>query len=55
MRYDHLPLETRDGRRIEVEFVSNVYQVDSGRSPSATSATSASATGWRRSSQAQRR
>ncbi len=28
MRYDHLPLETRDGRRIEVEFVSNVYRVD---------------------------
>ncbi len=28
VRYDHLPLETRDGRRIEVEFVSNVYRVD---------------------------
>ena len=25
VRYDDLPLETRDGRRIEVEFVSNVY------------------------------
>jgi len=25
-RYDDLPLETRDGRRIAVEFVSNVYQ-----------------------------
>jgi PAS domain S-box-containing protein len=26
VRYEHLPLETRDGRKIEVEFVSNVYQ-----------------------------
>jgi PAS domain S-box-containing protein len=26
VRYDNLPLETRDGRRIAVEFVSNVYQ-----------------------------
>jgi PAS domain S-box-containing protein len=26
VRYDDLPLETRDGRRIAVEFVSNVYQ-----------------------------
>jgi len=26
VRYDHLPLETRDGRRNAVEFVSNVYQ-----------------------------
>ncbi|MHB9009524.1 MAG: PAS domain S-box protein [Limisphaerales bacterium] len=25
-RYEGLPLETRDGRRIDVEFVSNVYQ-----------------------------
>ncbi|MCY3017661.1 MAG: PAS domain S-box protein, partial [Planctomycetota bacterium] len=28
VRYDYLPLETADGRRIEVEFVSNVYLVD---------------------------
>jgi PAS domain S-box-containing protein len=28
IRYDDLPLETRDGRPIEVEFVSNVYLVD---------------------------
>ena len=27
VRYEDLPLETRDGRRIDVEFVSNVYQV----------------------------
>ncbi len=27
-RYEHLPLETADGRRIDVEFVSNVYLVD---------------------------
>ena len=27
-RYADLPLETRDGRQIAVEFVSNVYQVD---------------------------
>jgi PAS domain S-box-containing protein len=26
VRYDDLPLETRDGRHIDVEFVSNVYQ-----------------------------
>jgi PAS domain S-box-containing protein len=29
IRYDDLPLETKDGRRIDVEFVSNVYLVDS--------------------------
>jgi len=28
VRYEHLPLEARDGRKINVEFVSNVYQVD---------------------------
>jgi len=28
VRYEDKPLETSDGRRIEVEFVSNVYQVD---------------------------
>ena len=28
IRYDHLPLETKDGKRGEVEFISNVYQVD---------------------------
>ena len=28
IRYEDLPLETRDGRRIDVEFVSNVYLVD---------------------------
>jgi len=28
IRYDDLPLETSDGRSINVEFVSNVYQVD---------------------------
>jgi len=27
VRYEHLPLETRDGKTAEVEFVSNVYQV----------------------------
>src|ERR1039458_5298251 len=26
VRYEDLPLETRDGRHISVEFVSNVYQ-----------------------------
>jgi PAS domain S-box-containing protein len=31
VRYEDLPLETRDGRRIEVEFVSNVYPVNSTR------------------------
>ena len=28
IRYDHLPLETKSGQQIEVEFVSNVYSVD---------------------------
>jgi two-component system cell cycle sensor histidine kinase/response regulator CckA len=28
IRYDDLPLETKDGRKINVEFVSNVYPVD---------------------------
>jgi len=28
IRYEDLPLETKDGRQIEVEFVSNVYTVD---------------------------
>ena len=31
IRYEDLPLETRDGRRIDVEFVSNVYTVDRKR------------------------
>jgi len=28
VRYEHLPLETRDGGHIDVEFVSNVYLVN---------------------------
>ncbi len=28
IRYEDLPLETRDGQRIEVEFVSNVYRIN---------------------------
>ena len=28
IRYDHLPLESKSGQQVEVEFVSNVYQVD---------------------------
>src|ERR1700722_1920624 len=31
IRYENLPLETKDGRTIHVEFVSNVYLVDNGR------------------------
>ena len=31
IRYDDLPLETKDGRRIAVEFVSNVYSVGDTR------------------------
>jgi two-component system, cell cycle sensor histidine kinase and response regulator CckA len=31
VRYDDLPLETKDGRRIAVEFVSNVYPVGNTR------------------------
>jgi PAS domain S-box-containing protein len=28
IRYEHLPLQTKSGKPVEVEFVSNVYQVD---------------------------
>ena len=28
IRYENLPLKTKDGRKVEVEFVSNVYQVN---------------------------
>lgn len=31
VRYEHLPLQTSDGRRIEVEFVSNVYLVNGSK------------------------
>jgi PAS domain S-box-containing protein len=31
VRYEHLPLETRDGRPIDVEFVSNIYSVNNNR------------------------
>jgi len=31
IRYEDLPLETRTGRRVNVEFVSNVYTVDGAR------------------------
>jgi PAS domain S-box-containing protein len=31
IRYEDLPLEASDGRRLHVEFVSNVYQVDQQR------------------------
>ena len=31
IRYETLPLQRKDGRQIEVEFVSNVYQVDDGK------------------------
>src|SRR5579864_2179209 len=31
VRYEDLPLKTRDGRSINVEFVSNVYRVNSKR------------------------
>ena len=31
IRYENLPLETRTGRRVNVEFVSNVYAVDGAR------------------------
>ncbi len=30
VRYEDLPLETLDGRRVQVEFVSNVYEVGDG-------------------------
>jgi PAS domain S-box-containing protein len=31
IRYEHLPLETVDGRIVEVEFISNVYLVDNAK------------------------
>jgi PAS domain S-box-containing protein len=31
VRYENLPLETRDKREIQVEFVSNIYKVDHSR------------------------
>jgi len=31
IRYEDLPLETKDGRRIDVEFVSNAYRADGTR------------------------
>src|SRR4029077_11413577 len=31
IRYENLPLETRSGRRVNVEFVSNVYRVNGKR------------------------
>ncbi len=31
VRYEDLPLQARDGRKIEVEFVSNIYMVDKGK------------------------
>ena len=31
IRYEHLPLEAKDGSRIDVEFVSNAYWVDHSR------------------------
>src|SRR5258705_5676981 len=31
IRYENLPLETKAGQHIQVEFVSNVYLVDRGR------------------------
>jgi PAS domain S-box-containing protein len=31
IRYEDLPLETADGRRINVEFISSLYQVSQGR------------------------
>ena len=30
-RYEDLPLQTKDGQRVEVEFVSNVYELDGER------------------------
>jgi PAS domain S-box-containing protein len=30
VRYEDLPLQARDGRKVDVEFVSNVYAVDGG-------------------------
>jgi PAS domain S-box-containing protein len=31
IRYEDLPLETKDGRRVDVEFVSNLYEEGDGR------------------------
>jgi len=42
IRYDDLPLETKDGSQVNVEFVSNVYKVDNCSVIRATSGTSRS-------------
>src|SRR5437660_10489743 len=48
IRYESLPLETKDGRSIAVEFVSNVYGLSSGtRVINATFVTSLSANKWK--------
>jgi PAS domain S-box-containing protein len=31
VRYENLPLQTRDGRPVDVEFISNIYSVDHAR------------------------
>jgi PAS domain S-box-containing protein len=31
IRYEDLPLEARDGRRVQVEFISNVYRINGGK------------------------
>ena len=31
VRYEDVPLETRDGQAVNVEFVSNIYQVNGDR------------------------
>ena len=31
IRYDHLPMESKNGRRIEVEIISNLYRIDHTR------------------------
>ena len=50
VRYEDLPLATKDGREIDVEFVSNTYPVITIRSSSAISVTSPTENGPRKNS-----
>ena len=53
VRYKNLPLESRSGHRVEVEFVSNVYARTITKSFNATSVTSPNATRLQRQVQEQ--
>ena len=47
VRYEHLPLQTRDGEQVQVEAVCNTYHVQGVMSRSATYAISPNAAAWK--------